>query len=82
MRLAAAAPAAMSAQEAGFLDAMIAGFLPVSRRREGLANEAAVIAPGAAVDLPAIAAPALVLQASGGWCCCRLRMGAVRPRDG
>ena len=55
--------AAMSPQEAEFLEAMISGFLPVTQRREGLANEGAAIAPGAAVDLPAIAAPALIVHA-------------------
>lgn len=55
--------ARMTAEEAGFLDAMLAAFLPVTQRREGLANEGAAIDPAAAIDLGAIAAPALIVHA-------------------
>lgn len=53
----------MTAREAAFLDAMIAAFLPVTARREGLANEGAAIDPAAAIDSAAITAPALIVHA-------------------
>ena len=56
--------AQMSASEAAFVDAMIAAFLPVTQRRDGLANEGAAIDPAAALDLATIVAPALIVHAS------------------
>jgi len=56
--------AQMTATEAAFVDAMIAAFLPVTARRDGLANEGAAIDPAAALDLGAIVAPALIVHAS------------------
>ena len=53
----------MTAREAAFLDAMIAAFLPVTARREGLANEGAAIDPAAALDPGDIPAPALIVHA-------------------
>ena len=55
--------AQMSAREAEFLDAMIAAFLPVTARREGLANEGAAINPAAAIDPSEITVPVLILHA-------------------
>ncbi|MCC5975135.1 MAG: alpha/beta hydrolase [Rubellimicrobium sp.] len=55
--------AQMSTQEAIFLDAMIAAFLPVTLRRAGLANEGAAIDPAAAIELAAIGVPVLLVHA-------------------
>lgn len=55
--------ARMTEAEAGFLDAMIAAFLPVTQRRAGLANEGAAIDPVAALDPAAIAVPVLLVHA-------------------
>ncbi|MFN4128870.1 MAG: alpha/beta fold hydrolase [Paracoccaceae bacterium] len=49
--------------EAGFLDAMIAAFLPVTLRRAGLANEGAAIDPADPIDSAAIRAPVLLVHA-------------------
>jgi 2-hydroxy-6-oxonona-2,4-dienedioate hydrolase len=55
--------AQMTEGEAAFLDAMIGAFLPVTRRRRGVANEGAAIDPAAAIDLTLITAPALIIHA-------------------
>jgi 2-hydroxy-6-oxonona-2,4-dienedioate hydrolase len=55
--------ARMTEAEAGFLDAMIAAFLPVTQRRAGLANEGAAIDPNAAVDPSGITVPVLIIHA-------------------
>jgi pimeloyl-ACP methyl ester carboxylesterase len=55
--------AQMTAEEAAFLDAMIAAFLPVTQRRAGLANEGAAIDPAAALDPAAIGVPVLLVHA-------------------
>jgi 2-hydroxy-6-oxonona-2,4-dienedioate hydrolase len=55
--------AQMTSAEAGFLDAMIAGFLPVTPRRAGLDNEGAAIHPAAAIDPVEIAVPVLIVHA-------------------
>lgn len=56
--------AQMTGAEAGFLDAMIAAFLPVTARRAGLANEGAAIDSAAAIDPAAITVPVLIIHAS------------------
>lgn len=56
--------AQMTATEAAFLDAMISAFLPVTLRRDGLANEGAAIDPAAALDPAEILAPTLIIHAS------------------
>ena len=56
--------AQMTGTEAAFLDAMIAAFLPVTLRRDGLANEGAAIDPVAALDPAEIMAPTLIIHAS------------------
>lgn len=53
----------MTPEEAAFLDAMIAAFLPVTRRSAGLANEGAAIDPTAAIDPAAIEVPVLIVHA-------------------
>ena len=53
----------MTKSEGVFLDAMIAAFLPVSLRQKGLRNEGAAIEPAAAIELTAINAPMLIVQA-------------------
>jgi 2-hydroxy-6-oxonona-2,4-dienedioate hydrolase len=53
----------MDSTEAAFLDAMTAAFLPVTLRREGLANEGAAIDPAAPVNATNIAAPMLIVHA-------------------
>jgi 2-hydroxy-6-oxonona-2,4-dienedioate hydrolase len=55
--------AQMTSREAGFLDAMIAAFLPVTERRAGLANEGAAIAPATAIDPAGITSPTLIVHA-------------------
>jgi len=55
--------AQMTANEAAFLDAMIAAFLPVTQRRAGLANEGAAIDPAHPIDPGAIRAPVLIVHA-------------------
>lgn len=55
--------ARMSADDRAFLAAMVAGFLPVSERVAGLANESAAIAAGARYSLDQITAPTLVVHA-------------------
>ncbi|MCC5968995.1 MAG: alpha/beta hydrolase [Pararhodobacter sp.] len=55
--------AQMTPDEATFLDAMIAAFLPVTLRRAGLTNEGAAIDPSAAIDLSKIGAPVLIIHA-------------------
>ncbi|MCC5964816.1 MAG: alpha/beta hydrolase [Natronohydrobacter sp.] len=56
--------AQITSTEAAFLDAMIAAFLPVTQRRNGLANEGAAIDPAAALDPAEIMAPTLIIHAS------------------
>lgn len=53
----------MTAAEGQFLDALLATFLPATQRRRGLANEGAAIAAEASIDVAAIRAPTLVIQA-------------------
>lgn len=55
--------ARLTADEAAELDALIAGFLPVTDRLPGLANEGAAIDPAAHYDLARIAAPTLIIHA-------------------
>jgi pimeloyl-ACP methyl ester carboxylesterase len=55
--------ARMADDEAAFLDAMIAAFLPVTQRRAGLANEGAAIDPAAAIDPGLISVPVLIVHA-------------------
>ena len=55
--------AQMTEAEAGFLDAMIAAFLPATLRRAGLANEAAAIDPADPIDPDSIAVPVLLVHA-------------------
>lgn len=55
--------AQMTGDEGPFLDAMIAAFLPVTKRRAGLANEGAAIDPAAAIDPSAITVPVLIVHA-------------------
>ena len=49
--------------EIAFIDNMLAAFLPVSQRQNGLLNEAAAIDPAARHDLGRITAPTLVVHA-------------------
>ena len=49
--------------EAAFVDDLVDGFLPGSRRLAGIANEGAAVDPAASYDLAAIAAPVLVFHA-------------------
>ncbi len=53
----------LTAQETRFVDDLIDGFLPGSRRLAGIANEGAAVAPAAEYDLAAITAPVLVFHA-------------------
>jgi pimeloyl-ACP methyl ester carboxylesterase len=55
--------ARMTPAEAGFLDAMITAFLPVTQRRAGLANEGAAIDPAHPIDPTQVRAPVLILHA-------------------
>ena len=55
--------AQMTIEEAGFLDAMIAAFLPVTQRRAGLSNEGAAIDPADPIDPAALRAPVLIVHA-------------------
>ncbi|TVS03765.1 MAG: alpha/beta hydrolase [Rhodobacteraceae bacterium] len=53
----------MTEVEAGFVDAMSTAFLPVTLRRDGLANEGAAIDPAAALDTSEITASTLIIHA-------------------
>lgn len=55
--------AGLSEAEAAFVDSVVDGFLPASRRRAGVMNEGAAIAPEAVYGLSAITAPALIVHA-------------------
>ncbi len=55
--------AQMTGAEAAFLDAMIAAFLPVTQRRDGLNNEGAAIAPDGIVAPEEIRVPVLIIHA-------------------
>jgi pimeloyl-ACP methyl ester carboxylesterase len=53
----------MTGAEAGFLDAMIAAFLPVTLRRAGLANEGAAIDPADPINPAGVMVPVLLVHA-------------------
>jgi pimeloyl-ACP methyl ester carboxylesterase len=55
--------ARLSADEAASVAALVAGFLPVTDRLPGLANEAAAIDPAAVYPTGAITAPVLIVHA-------------------
>ncbi len=55
--------ARMTAQEADFVDGMIASFLPMSARLKGVRNEGAALDPKAQYALGDIRAPTLVIHA-------------------
>ena len=57
------ARARLSDDDLAFVTGLIDGFLPVTLRTRGLANEGAAIDPGTAYDLAAIQAPTLVVHA-------------------
>lgn len=52
----------MSPSDREFADAMVAAFLPVTQRLDGVRNEAAAIDPAARYDVSGIIAPALVIH--------------------
>lgn len=52
----------MTASDQTFVDGLVAAFLPVTARTDGLRNEGAAVDPGARYDLAKIAAPTLVLH--------------------
>lgn len=53
----------MTAGEEAFVDAMVESFMPVTERREGLANEVAAIDPTERIPIEKIAAPTLIIHA-------------------
>ncbi len=53
----------LTARDKAFVDGLVAAFLPVTARTEGLRNEGAAVDPAARYDLAAITAPALVVHA-------------------
>jgi 2-hydroxy-6-oxonona-2,4-dienedioate hydrolase len=57
------ARAILSGRDRGFVDGLVAAFLPVTRRIPGLENEGAAIAPDAVYNLHKITSPTLVIHA-------------------
>lgn len=55
--------AGLTREEEAFVAAVVDGFLPASRRRAGVLNEAAAIAPEAVYDLARIQAATLIIHA-------------------
>lgn len=55
--------AALAPRERVFVERMVAAFLPVSARAEGLGNEGAAIDPSASNPLPDVRAPTLIVHA-------------------
>lgn len=53
----------MSESERVFVESLIDGFLPASKRLKGLTNEIAAVDPKAKYDLECVAAPALIFHA-------------------
>lgn len=53
----------LAPEDSASVTALVAGFLPVTDRLPGLANEGAAIDPGATYDLDSIAAPVLIVHA-------------------
>ena len=56
-------PRSLGPEDRALVSGLVAGFLPVTARRAGLANEGAAIDPSAQFRLAEIAAPVLVIHA-------------------